>query len=76
MKAMTCEWKTAAVILLADRLAAWGTQLKHAAQQSAAARAGQQTRRLAAACRNESAARRLAVYQARREEWRAGQNLR
>ncbi len=33
-------------------------------------------RRRAAACKNALAARRLAVYQARRTEWQAGQPLR
>lgn len=39
-------------------------------------RTEQQAQRRAAACKNALAARRLAVYQARRAEWQAGQPLR
>lgn len=49
---------------------------QNTAQQRAAARTEQQAQRRAAACKNALAARRLAVYQARRTEWQAGQPLR
>lgn len=45
---------------------------QNTAQQRAAARTEQQAQRRAAACKNALAARRLAVYQARRTEWQAG----
>lgn len=48
---------------------------QNTAQQHAAC-AEQQAQRRAAACKNALAARRLAVYQARRVEWQAGQPLR
>lgn len=48
---------------------------QNTAQQRAAC-AEQQAQRRAAACKNALAARRLAVYQARRAEWQAGQPLR
>lgn len=48
---------------------------QNTAQQRAAC-AEQQAQRRAAACKNTLAARRLAVYQARRAEWQAGQPLR
>lgn len=44
---------------------------QNTAQQRAAARTEQQAQRRAAACKNALAARRLAVYQARRAEWQA-----
>lgn len=44
--------------------------------QRAAVRTEQQAQRRAAACKNALAARRLAVYRARRTEWQAGQPLR
>ncbi len=44
---------------------------QNTAQQRAAARTEQQAQRRAAACKNTLAARRLAVYQARRTEWQA-----
>lgn len=44
---------------------------QNTAQQRAAARNEQQAQRRAAACKNALAARRLAVYQARRTEWQA-----
>ena len=44
---------------------------QNTAQQRAAARTEQQAQRRAAACKNALAARRLAVYQARRTEWQA-----
>lgn len=43
--------------------------------QRKAARTEQQAQRRAAACENSLTARRLAVYQARRTEWQAGQPL-
>ena len=49
---------------------------QNTAQQRAAARTAQQAQRRAAACNNALATRRLAVYQARRTEWQAGQPLR
>lgn len=49
---------------------------QNTAQQRAAARTEQQAQRRAAACKNTLAARRLAVYQARRTEWQVGQPLR
>lgn len=49
---------------------------QNTAQQRAAARTEQQAQRRAAACKNTLAARRLAVYRARRAEWQAGQPLR
>lgn len=49
---------------------------QNTAQQRAAARTEQQAQRRTAACKNALAARRLAVYQARRAEWQAGQPLR
>lgn len=49
---------------------------QNTAQQRAAARTEQQAQRRAAACKNALAARRLAVYQARRAKWQAGQPLR
>lgn len=49
---------------------------QNTAQQRAAARTEQQAQRQAAACKNALATRRLAVYQARRTEWQAGQPLR
>lgn len=76
MKTMTCEWKLAVVMLLAETLILWGTRLQYAARQYAAVRGEHQARRLEAACRNESAARRLMDYQSRREAYRAGQILR
>lgn len=76
MKTMTCEWKLAAIMLLADNLVLWGTRLQYAARRYAAVRGEQQEKRLEAACRNESAARRLTDYQSRREAYRAGQILR
>lgn len=48
---------------------------QNTAQQRAAC-AEQQAQRRATACKNALAARRLAVYQARRTEWQAGQPLR
>lgn len=48
---------------------------QNTAQQRAAARTEQQAQRRAAACKNALAAHRLAVYQARRTEWQAGQPL-
>lgn len=44
---------------------------QNTAQQRAAARTEQQAQRRAVACKNALAARRLAVYQARRTEWQA-----
>lgn len=44
---------------------------QNTAQQRAATRTEQQAQRRAAACKNALAARRLAVYQARRTEWQA-----
>ena len=44
---------------------------QNTAQQRAAARTEQQAQRRAVACKNALAARRLAVYQAWRTEWRA-----
>ena len=76
MKTMTCEWKLAAVMLLADNLVLWGTRLQYTARQYAAVRGEHQARRLEAACRNERAARCLTDYQSRREAYRAGQILR
>ena len=49
---------------------------QNTAQQRAAARTEQQAQRRATACKNALAARRLAVYQARRTEWQVGQPLR
>lgn len=49
---------------------------QNTAQQRAAVRTEQQAQRRAAACKNALATRRLAVYQARRTEWQAGQPLR
>ena len=49
---------------------------QNTAQQRADARTEQQAQRRAAACKNALAARRFAVYQARRAEWQAGQPLR
>ena len=48
---------------------------QNTAQQRAAARTEQQAQRRAAACKNALAARRVAVYQAPRAEWQAGQPL-
>lgn len=48
---------------------------QNTAQQRAAC-AEQQAQRRVAACKNALAARRLAVYQARRAEWQASQPLR
>lgn len=77
MKTIPCEQGLAAAMLwLASRLTVWGTRLECVAQQRAAARTEQQAQRRAAACKNALAARRLAVYQARRAEWQAGQPLR
>lgn len=44
---------------------------QNTAQQRAATRTEQQAQRRVAACKNALAARRLAVYQARRTEWQA-----
>ena len=44
---------------------------QNTAQQRAATRTEQQAQSRAAACKNALAARRLAVYQARRTEWQA-----
>lgn len=49
---------------------------QNTAQQRAAARTEQQAQRRAAACEDSLAARHLAVYQAWRAEWQAGQPLR
>ena len=49
---------------------------QNTAQQRAAARTEQQAQRPAAPRAESPAVRRLAVYQARRTEWQAGQPLR
>lgn len=49
---------------------------QNTAQQRAAPVLNSRPQRRAAACKNALAARRLAVYQARRAEWQAGQPLR
>lgn len=76
MKTIACEQGLAVAMLwLAGQLTIWGIRLENTAQQRAA-RTEQQAQRRAAACKNALAARRLAVYQARRAEWQAGQPLR